>query len=344
MSQETGVTAVYFDGRSATERPVTLVVGSGRVVVTGLDVQRDEPFDAVEISPAIGQTSRLVRFTDGAHCEVADSTGLARMLAAEGLAPARVSQWENSGRFALASVVLLVLLGIAAYFYGLPLLATVVANRLPDPALELISDQTLRVLDASFLGPTELAPARQASIASAFSAMRWPGERTRPHRLLFRKSDSLGANAFALPSGDVAVTDAFVNLTADDREILAVLAHEVGHVERRHGVRSMIQASTLTLLVTWYVGDVSTLAAAAPTALLNARYSRGFERDADEYAIRALGVNDISPRYFADALRRLEADHAQRGQAGGGALTYLSTHPSTEDRLLRLEQQGGEKD
>jgi len=260
----------------------------------------------------------------------------------EGVTASRVSQWDHSGRFVLVSMVVVALACVAAYFIAIPVMATVVSNRLPESTLDVVSVQTLRSLDASVLGGSEVPAARQTALTDAFAAMRWPDSRSRPHRLHFRKSDRLGANALALPSGDVVVTDALVNLATDDREILAVLAHEAGHVTRRHGVRSMIQASALTLLVAWVVGDVSALAVAAPTALLEARYSRAFERDADDYAVRALRLNDISPRYFADALSRLEAEHARRGQAEGTLLSYLATHPTTDDRIRRLQEQAGD--
>ena len=89
----------------------------------------------------------------------------------------------------------------------------------------------------------------------------------------------------ALPSGTLIVTDAFVMLAANDDEIVSVLAHEAGHVEHHHGLRLVFQNSVVALVITWLVGDVSTLLAAAPTALLQAKYSRDFERDADAYAV-----------------------------------------------------------
>lgn len=48
----------------------------------------------------------------------------------------------------------------------------------------------------------------------------------------------IGANAFALPDGTLVVTDELVELAGDnDDEVLAVLAHELGHIHERHGLR-----------------------------------------------------------------------------------------------------------
>jgi predicted Zn-dependent protease len=66
-------------------------------------------------------------------------------------------------------------------------------------------------------------------------------------------------------------------------------------------------------------------------ALANAKYSRDFEREADDYALVFLRRGGIAPQRFADILRRLEA-------AGpGGAIEFLATHPDTDERVRRFE-------
>ncbi len=329
-----GIPARYVDGQSTTVRLVTILVASGRVVVTGEDVARDEPLEAVDIPPALGRTPRVVRLSDGASCEVADSHAFAAMLSAGGLPVASISQWEHSWPLALMAVVIVSVSALVGFVYGLPAVADSVAARLPSSALDVLSRHTLRVLDGRLLKPSTLPMFRQRRLVDQFAQMRWPAPAP-PMELYFRQSAVLGANAFALPSGIVVVTDDLVTLVADDREILAVLAHEAAHVDHRHGVQSMLQASAVTLLVTWFVGDISILAVAAPTALLQTRYSREFEREADEYAIRALRLNGIALRFFADALGHI-ARITEGQRSSGEALPYLSTHPATADRLDRL--------
>ena len=73
------------------------------------------------------------------------------------------------------------------------------------------------------------------------------------------------------------------------------------------------------------IGDVSALAAAAPAALLNARYSRDLEREADAYAVRALRAVGIAPTRLADMLERMETEHSRAGrESPAGAFSYLS--------------------
>ncbi|MEZ5289434.1 MAG: M48 family metallopeptidase, partial [Vicinamibacterales bacterium] len=137
-------------------------------------------------------------------------------------------------------------------------------------------------------------------------------------------------NALALPGGAIVLLDELVTLSANDDEIVAVLAHEVGHVVERHTMRQLLQTSAAGVLLAALVGDVvsvTSYAAALPTFLLNASYSRAFEREADQFAVRALDRMGIDRRRFLEALERLEA------QAGSGAVPgWLSTHPGAEER------------
>jgi Zn-dependent protease with chaperone function len=137
----------------------------------------------------------------------------------------------------------------------------------------------------------------------------------------------------ALPSGMIVVTDELIALARDDRELLGVLAHEAGHVERRHGIRLVLQHSALGLLAAWLVGDVTSLLAVAPATLLQAKYSRDFEREADSYAADLLRARGISPGMLADLLERLE--QVQPGPSST-VLSYASSHPATEERLDAL--------
>jgi predicted Zn-dependent protease len=237
---------------------------------------------------------------------------------------------------AILPLVFLALLA-AAYIYGIPILARAVAARMPASVTEALSSQTLAALDRDVFQPSATPRERQQAIETSFRALKMPAGSTASYRLEFRKSDAVGANAMALPSGTIVVTDGLVMLAKDDREILGVLAHEAGHVDHLHGMRGMLQSSLMGLLVAWLVGDVSSVAAAAPATLLEANYSRDLEREADTFAIQVLKANGVPLRYLADMLRRLEDASGASGMSS--ALRYLSTHPATTERIAHLEGQ-----
>jgi len=143
--------------------------------------------------------------------------------------------------------------------------------------------------------------------------------------------------------------DELVELTKDDNEIIAVLAHERGHVERRHAMRMVLQSSVVGLVLAWYVGDVSGLLATAPAIIMQAKYSRDMEREADVYAEQTLQINGLSPCLLASILDKLEAAHLaamkekdkeEQPAAGAGkrneAMDYLASHPATRERKRLL--------
>ncbi len=330
------VQASYFDGRSADAQAVSVAIDSARVVVSGLEVLRDEPLGAVTLSTRVGSAPVFLYFGDGATCEIADLPAFDAMLSAAGLGHDRLSAWErHRGLAAVAAAALLVGL-VVSYQILLPLLARIGADRVPLAGLNVVSTQALAALDATVFEPSTLSPARQHQITQLFSRTTWPDNSDLPMTLVFRASPVLGANALALPSGLIVMTDELEALALNDLELMAVLAHEAGHVQARHGMRSVIQSSVMSILVTWYVGDVSGLAAAAPTALLEAKYSRDLEDEADLFAAETLYLNNTSVGFLIDILRRL--DDQRGGRSESRAAAYLSSHPTTPDRLERLRQ------
>jgi len=149
--------------------------------------------------------------------------------------------------------------------------------------------------------------------------------------LLFRRSPQLGANAFTLPDGTIVLLDELVSSLDDDRKVLAVVAHELGHAHGYHGLQLLLRSSAVGAFLTLYIGDISQLLAAAPAAVVQAHYSQDLEREADDYGAALLVRNGLSPDLMADVLQVLVKAHA--GAADGG---YLASHPSTAERIRHL--------
>jgi Zn-dependent protease with chaperone function len=333
-----GVAAVYFDGRQSTAHAVTLRVESATLIMEGITAHRTASLHELDISEVLGTSPRLIRFGDGAFCEV-DAAALLMLLGRKGIASRPVSRWEGSVRWVFAAALLFVATLIGAYRYAVPAVAVLAANQVPAPIVDVISRQMMAALDTQIFEPTSVSSDRQARLVERFHRVRFPAaDPSVTFQVTFRKSEALGPNAMALPSGTIVVTDALVALAESDEELIAVLAHEAGHVARRHGLRQLFQNSIVALAVTWLVGDVSALAAAAPTALLQAKYSRDLEREADSYALVTLRVNGIPSRHFAVMLERLEDSGEGRASIAAGALDYLSSHPVTSERIERVRQ------
>jgi Zn-dependent protease with chaperone function len=205
---------------------------------------------------------------------------------------ARVDQWVTSleGRWHVALLAAVIVLGLlwGAIVFGVPALSKQVAMRMSPVFEEQMGLQTLSALDRIALKPTTLTAERQASLTARFAQLVQLTSADARYTLLFRASPAVGPNAFALPGGTVVLLDELVQVAENDDEIMAVLAHEIGHLHERHTMRLVLQTSVAGVLVAAVVGDVlsaSSYAAALPAFLLQTRYSREFETEADDFGL-----------------------------------------------------------
>ena len=215
----------------------------------------------------------------------------------------------------------------------------------PPSVDDIASEHTLDVLDRSLLHPSELDEATRNRIVNHFRPV------IRDHtryglKILFRKGNGLGPNAFALPDGTIVFTDEMIALSEHDDELTGVLAHEIGHVVHRHGMRTIVQDSLLGFVFLAITGDVSgssELFLALPVLLTQLAYSREFEREADRYALHYLRSHGTSTTHFAQLMRRIDEKMKGKSVASDEKwLDYLSTHPMTEERLKDFEEHGSE--
>lgn len=329
------VRGVLHDGSTSRRRDATLrFYGDGTVRLQVEGEERSLSFHELEIPSRLGSTPRRIRLPDGGELEVMDNDAVDAVLDAYGR---RGHDWLHrlESRLFAVLVATAAVLGAGALFlwYGVPALARHAAFAVSSQLASQIGEGTLDVLDRTF-EPTQLPDERQASLRGAFAGVVDQAEAGYAYRLELRRGGMIGANAFALPSGTVVMTDELVALAENDQEIAAVLAHEVGHVAYRHGLRQAIQSSMLAITIVLVTGDLSSTSgfvAALPTLLAETHFSRDFEREADEYAARYLATRDIDPCRLGALLARM-----QEASGGGVEIPFLSTHPSTRERIEAL--------
>ncbi len=154
-----------------------------------------------------------------------------------------------------------------------------------------------------------------------------------------RSAPGIGANAFALPGGVVVVTDDMVNLCQSQDELAGILAHEFGHIEKRHTIRKVLQNAGVAVVAGVILGDVSSVVvfSSFPAVLASLNYSRAMETEADDYAVRLLSSKGIPTENLAKILERLET---QTGSRTNRYFSYLSSHPDTQFRIDRVRKFG----
>lgn len=330
--------AAYYDGTTSQRTGVEVSLDeSGTLHVTGLAVPVTHPLASVRISPRLGNTTRSLRFPDGAKCETHDHAALEALerAAGRGTFARLVHTLESRWRYALSAALALVVIGLVGTKWGIPILARHIADAVPPRMAYDLGRGTLQVLDRTILKPSELDADRKQQLRTEFAGMARHYPKL-PLTLNFRRG--VGPNAFALPDGSVVVTDELVKLAQNDEEVLAVLAHEIGHVHHRHSLRMALESSTVVLLLSTYLGDVTqltTLSASLPGVYAQAHYSRELETEADTFALHYLDQSGIPHRRFADILRALQKSV---GGDADSSMQYLASHPPTTERIQRFER------
>lgn len=153
-------------------------------------------------------------------------------------------------------------------------------------------------------------------------------------------------NAFALPGGPVVLNTGLLMLAERPEEVAGVIAHELSHVMRRHGLQQMMGTAGLFMVIQAVFGDMSGLLAVLArdgAFLVNLKYSRDFEREADSDAWDTMLRAGIDPRHLARFLDRMRQRQEEAGEGGAlgdvqEALSILSTHPGLDERVADLEK------
>ena len=148
-------------------------------------------------------------------------------------------------------------------------------------------------------------------------------------------------NAYALPGGYIVIHSGLINTAENPSEVLGVLAHEIAHVEKRHGLKNMVQAVGVVVTIQFLIGDIGAIAAVAVEKgafLLQQKHSRDAEREADELAFDHLVKADINPEGLITFFKKLEAKEHDLGVGDmKGLVSLLETHPETKERIAYLE-------
>ncbi len=335
-----GAEGRYFLPRSAHFVAAVLDVSAdgATLLVRGADggVLAQAPLGSVTATSRLGNLRRKLDFPDGGGFETDDNDAIDALLhPRDGI----LHRLEKSWRVVLASVLFAAAAAILFGLYGVPATAAWLARRTPASVAGFVSRQTLDTVDGRLLKPTRLTVDEQRRLARLFRAVAAAAPRgAGGYRLLLRDAPLIGPNAFALPGGEVVVTDQLVRLAQGDAELQGVIAHEMSHVDRAHGLQRVYQASLVPAAIAFITGDatqVGHIATILPGVLLQSAYSREFEQQADDDAAAQLRRMGVDPAPLGALLLRIEAKMC----GGQGCLpSWLGSHPATAERAAKLRR------
>ncbi len=225
---------------------------------------------------------------------------------------------------ALALVLLLPLLLLALLVANFDALTGLVVERIPRNQEMALRERYVQAFEAD--PSMRRAGPRHDAVTAIAARLLAPGS---DYDYVWFVADDASVNAFALPGGVVVVHDGLISATATAEELAGVLAHEIQHVELRHGLHAVVRQAGLAVAIALVTGDATgTLAGEIGRQLVGLKFSRDAEREADATGLRRLLAAGIDPQgmiRFFDTL------------GGGGApVEFLSTHPGSEGRARAL--------
>lgn len=256
------------------------------------------------------------------------------------------SAWQSRRGFLLAAA------GTTAAAATTPLLAQVdvgaassLRNLVPAGELETAANQEYSKLLADAKAKGALAPQshpqlqRLHRIATRLvpQTAQW-NSRSQQWRWDVNLIGSKQLNAFCMPGGKIAFyTGILDQLKLSDDEAAMIMGHEMAHALREHA-RSRIAKSkgTGTLLSMGSqllgLGQLGDVAASIGTQLLTLRFSREDETEADLVGLELAARGGYNPQASVSLWQKMS-----QASGGAGGPNFLSTHPSSPDRILQLQ-------
>ena len=167
----------------------------------------------------------------------------------------------------------------------------------------------------------------------------------------FQILDSNEINAFAAPGGFIFITRGMLRCAQHEDAVAAVLAHEIGHIQHKHGLQAIKKSRLTSALTTLAVegvkakggGDLAELTglfqdsiADITTTMINNGYSRSFEREADRAAVTIMERIGYNPNGLIDML------HVMEDLLEPGRLDFAKTHPSPASRIADIQKNIGD--
>jgi predicted Zn-dependent protease len=150
-------------------------------------------------------------------------------------------------------------------------------------------------------------------------------------------SDRKTVNAFALPGGQIFITEALLGLLSSEDELAAVLGHEIGHVLARHSAEHLAkQQLTQQLIGAVVIGsgsyDTAQIAQIAGS-LVNMKHGRDDEIESDTLGLRLVREAGYDPSAMIAVMQALE-----KASGGSRQPEFASTHPSPANRIQRIRE------
>ena len=326
----------FYESGSAHRRLATFnVEGIDFNLMVGDESIKSGELSELDFSERIGNTPRRVVFKDGSVFETQDNNKIDEVAFVGGNRHGisrLVQMLESKWRWALTSIVFLLVLGYFITSVMLPWAGRELAFVVPIKVNETISSGGMRLLDQRWFEPSELSDDKKNEIRVSFKDLidALPNSEFN-YKLYFRNIGE--ANAFSLPGGEIILTDELVRLSENPEQITAILLHEIGHVRHRHVMQQLIRSSLISIAISMATSDLTALedlVVVLPVFVLESGYSQADEIEADTYMFDNMASLQMNPIHFANIIQIITQD---KYNIDDTALKYFASHPETSKRI-----------
>ncbi len=232
---------------------------------------------------------------------------------------------------------------LAAFFVALVLLLVLFftwgVDRIADIGVRLVPEDVERELgQAVYRALVDEArvvrnPDMNRALASCGEVVREFGARGAEQVVISVVDDTSIVNAFALPGGRIVLYRGILQLLETEDELLGLLAHELGHVHHRHGMRHVARKAVLGFVFATLFGEASGIAAVLidnGAVLVELAYGRKEEEAADVFALQAMQRAGLDAHGLVSLFEKLDGIETIE------IPEILSTHPTTSSRIESL--------
>lgn len=144
-------------------------------------------------------------------------------------------------------------------------------------------------------------------------------------------------NAFCTPGGYIYVYTGLIKYLDKEDQLAGVMGHEIAHADQRHSTRQMTKMYGISVLVSAVAGNKETLAQIT-AGLINLKFSRGHETEADNYSVEYLGGTKYNCAGAAGFFEKISA-----AGSGGAPPEFMSTHPNPTNRVENIKARAAGK-
>ncbi|GJL67286.1 MAG: hypothetical protein NPIRA05_22570 [Nitrospirales bacterium] len=335
---------VYYDGVSAAPHRVTVQVRpSGIQIIARSGSQLSWQYQDVRQTQG-KYSGEEVRFERGnGICETLVISDVEILNSLHQIAPDWVTHFHNPAR-RRQRILITMLAGVAclpliwmAFTWGIPWISGPVTTLIPTAW-----EKELGQFMASKLAPPDTQCTKPHVIDSLETIINTLSRsvESNPYSFHIHVVDSPAVNALAAPGGHIIVFQGLLNNTQSAEEMAGVLAHEMQHILQRHGMRLLVQNFSMGFMIGALSGDVSgimTFGLQAAHVLQTLSYTRNVEEQADHEGLQLLLRSGISPQGMLNFFRTINEKFDKKQQSSQQVTQYLHTHPSTEERIDRLQ-------